>query len=198
MPRRRSPNVSAILQAALDKYNITTDEIPCEEEPLDIERFIQDVYDKTKIKSCRYFLSKSPGGFRCGRKHEGPCQPSCSHPCDHGWSSGQTWCIVDLKKLRILKPIRQECKRHNHRTCNDDDDDDDDDDDSDYDVEEYTAIPLYGKETVKKIAEWAVKRYLINTGRLADQTEPARGFKKTPAHCQALCDMCKKLKRRCC
>ena len=183
MPRR-SPNVSAILQAALDEYNITTDEIPREEEPLDIERFVQDVLNK-KRKSCRYFLSKSPGGFRCGRKHEGPCQPSCSHPCDHGWSSGQTWCIVDLKKLRILKPFRQECKRH-------------DDDDVDYDKEEYTSIPLYGKETVKKIAEWAVKRYLINTGRLANQSEPARGFKKTPAHCQALCDMCKKLNRRCC
>jgi len=169
MPKRR-PNVEAIIESEMKRHNITSDMIPEEKETTPEEAVM------AKKKSYRYFLLKTSGGFRCGRTHDNSCTPMCAHPCSHSWSSGQTWCIVDLKKKAILKPYYQKCKDH----------------------DAHKAIPLYGVKTVKKLAQWAVEKYLILTGKMEKIDQPSNRYRKTPAHRQDLCRMCKILGRRCC
>ena len=196
MPTRK-PNVSRIIELEMTAKGVKEEDLKpknerdrLKEEPLDPNRFM-----KERPKSLRYFLLKTTGGFVCGKKHEDHKPPS-SHLCSHARSSGQTWCIVDLKEKKILKPYTQRCDKLH--VSNGSPEEASSDEGSADDLDEFEAIPLYGRKTVKKLAEWAVKQHLINAGKIEDDYVPPKRYRKTPAHRQALCKVCKILGRRCC
>ncbi len=195
MPSRR-PNVCRIIEEEMAKQGVKGEDIEpngrVEPQP-DPIWFIQE-----RPKSLRFFLLKTTGGFECGRKQDYYKAPPSVHPCTHSWSSGQTWCIVDLKEKKILKPYRQRCKKHGACNASNEEEESGGDERTREEWEEYEAIPLYGRNTIKKLAEWAVKQHLINAGKIEDDYVPHRGYRKTPAHCQALCGACRRLGKRCC
>lgn len=100
---------------------------------------------------------------------------SCPGNC-HRWSSAHSWCFIDLKKQTICYRDAQNCRK-----C------------------ESVAEPEFTEESVERMTEYAVMRYLIKIGTLYAVSNPNMGKNVTKGrlHDATLCEMCKRLGRSC-
>ena len=129
--------------------------------------------DITKIKevdkSKRYFRC---WGFASFDKHKSPTKSNCKRT----WKSQRAWCVLDLKEQCIAHRLYQECQN-----CNEE------------------SFPWFDAAAIKRMAEYAVKRYLISVGkrkrdkRDTDDKNPQFG----PPHIEAKCEVCKQLGHSC-
>ncbi len=62
--------------------------------------------------------------------------------CSRNWGSARAWCIIDLKEQRIIHKFNQDCQ-----SC------------------EESVSPEYDDEAVRRMAEYAVKTFLLRSGR---------------------------------
>jgi len=135
---------------------------------------IEDDHDLKRIKSSRrYFLVK---GFAWFKKHEHPDRTS---RCSRTWPSAHSWCIVDLKRQRIGRWLRQNC-----RAC------------------EGRSLPEYEERVLKRMAEYAVRSYLRLTGRLErdpleDWSDVSNAIESNQPHDEERCEMCRILGHSC-
>lgn len=95
----------------------------------------------------------------------------------HRWPSAQSWCFVDLKKQSIRYRDRQKCKK-----CNSE------------------AAPEFSADSIEKMAEFVVRKYLIKTGKLRPVYHPhSAEWEETQGgpHDEGRCGKCRRLGRSC-
>ena len=121
-------------------------------------------------KSDRYFRCKAFASFNT---HVDPS----GNGHTKSWKSAHAWCTIDLRRQCIAYRWVQECNK-----C------------------EGESKPWFNEQALERMAEYAVKLYLINIGRIkkrknVDDSDdnPQIG----PPHDEARCDMCKQLGRSC-
>lgn len=93
------------------------------------------------------------------------------------WKSAHAWCTIDLKRQRIAHRWSQQC-----RIC------------------EGESYPWYDKEALQRMARFAVKMYLIKTGKIevkkSEDTDDSDNHRGRP-HQEKRCAMCKQLGHSC-
>ena len=98
--------------------------------------------------------------------------------CNRSWNSAHAWCIVDLRKQCVSRLYGQVC---NKCECN--------------------ATPIFDRDVMRRMAEYAVNRYLERVGRRqrphmeinsSVEVRDDRG-----PHEEDKCEMCKELGRSC-
>ena len=136
--------------------------------------------DPTKVEtitqSKRYFKTKAFASFSGHERKEG------FGLCSRSWKSAHAWCVLDLKKQCIAHHLSQDCQ-----TCNG------------------RSTPDFDSESVKRMADYAVDRYLKLVGRRAWPTRDPFDFDDMflaleddrPPHDERRCEMCRKLGRSC-
>ena len=113
-------------------------------------------------------------GFAWFREHDND-----GITCTRTWPSAHSWCIMDLKQQRIVKRFSQDCQK-----C------------------EGSAQPEFEEEAIRRMAEYAVKSYLIRSGKLQRDPlsyvrDPLDDHEGQQPHDQARCGMCQALGRSC-
>ena len=102
----------------------------------------------------------------------------CCPTRDNRWPSAHSWCCLDLKKQAICDRDAQDCRK-----C------------------ESEVNPEFTEESLERMAEYAVKRYLIKTGELHAVFNPKLddGDRETQGgpHDEERCGKCKRLGRSC-
>ena len=96
---------------------------------------------------------------------------------DNRWPSAQSWCFMDLKKQAICYRDKQDCKK-----C------------------ESKASPEFTEEALKRMAEYAVKSFLIRTGKRHHEYRPRGdmdGAVGGGPHDEERCARCRRLGRSC-
>ena len=171
--RRREVDIDAIIREVMAEYEVDPDEIPREDDPFDLDHFLEKKLKTSK----RYFLGKTLGHFTCqelcGDQEVGNGQ---GLRCNRYWKSGHASCIIDLKEQRVDPDyiFTQDCRTH----------------------ETEVSPHFIDEERVRDMVEWAVKEYLYRSGR--EKRKPSRGPRKqTKAHRQSLCEVCQLLGRLC-
>ena len=149
-----------------------------EEEGVDPNEIPKDSHinpsDLQQIKKTdRYFRCK---GFVSFNVHITPS----GRQCKHTWKSAHAWCVLDLKKQRIVHRWCQEC-----RLCGG----------------EYE--PWFDEEALERMAEYAVNFYLVRVGRREwkqrdddysiESDDSSSSSVPIGPHDEARCDMCKEL-----
>ena len=99
--------------------------------------------------------------------------------CGRTWTSAHSWCILDLKTQSVIHTFGQTCQ-----SC------------------EREAEPRFDKESMERMAFYAVQRYLVKTGkRVRLVNEPLEAAPQAPdsrgPHDEGRCAMCKALGRSC-
>lgn len=134
-----------------------------------------DDFDSVK-RSRRYFRVK---GFAWFKRHK--TNSWSGKFCSRTWPSAHAWCVIDLKRQKIVEKIGQGCQK-----C------------------EGMSFPEFDEESLERMAEYAVDSYLRKVGKLppaepiddmsilADALEDS----KQP-HDEKRCGMCQKLGRSC-
>jgi len=97
------------------------------------------------------------------------------------WPSAHSWCYMDLKKQEICYRDQQKCRKDSCET---------------------EVQPGFTEESVEKMARYAVKQFLIRTGRRPRGRRVPRGDDgdmKTDGgpHDQSRCGKCQRLGRSC-
>lgn len=95
------------------------------------------------------------------------------------WPSRHSWCHIDLKKQRISKRYSQQCREDDQKA---------------------EPGPEFTEESIKEMAEYAVKSFLKKSGRL--QLPPSTVYTETEQteggpHDEARCERCQELRRSC-
>ena len=94
------------------------------------------------------------------------------------WGSARAWCVIDLKEQTICYRYKQGCKK-----C------------------DSNAYPEFPERVIRKVAEFAVKWFLILTGKLECEppnTDTVTGKRRGKGpHDEQRCDKCLKLGRCC-
>ena len=93
------------------------------------------------------------------------------------WPSVRAWCVIDLKLQEICHRYYQKCNKCDSK-----------------------AYPNFTVESLKKMAEYAVKQFLIRTGRLSPSAHVPHidtGITKGGPHDEERCGKCKSLGRSC-
>ena len=155
---------TSIIAEVMEEKDVLTDDIP-DEQPFD-PKHLADIK-----RSKRYFRCK---GFAMFNNHQ---RQDLS--CNRRWASGHAWCIMDLKKQKIIHRFTQECQK-----C------------------EGNAYPDFDEAALRRMAEWAVDTYLRRTGRLSPiQRDPFDMADLHDAlsgpHDEEHCEMCRKLGHSC-
>ena len=115
----------ATIAEVMEEKDVFQDDIP-EEQPFDPENLGEIRHSK------RYFRCKGFATFN-------------SHPnCNRRWASGHAWCIMDLRKQKIIHRFTQDCQK-----C------------------EGSSEPEFDRAALRRMAEWAVDTDLRRTGRLS-------------------------------
>lgn len=137
--------------------------------------------DPTNIDSIsqskRYFKTKAFASFNAHSRSSG-----AGAWCSRNWKSAHAWCVLDLKEQCIAHKLSQDCQ-----SCNG------------------HSMPDFDRESMQRMAEYAVDVYLKRVGRR--QWEP-RGdpfdlddmlfaLDDRPPHDEARCEMCQRLGRSC-
>ena len=98
--------------------------------------------------------------------------------CPRTWKSAHAWCVLDLKEQCIAHKLSQDCQ-----SCDE------------------KAMPEFERESVNKMADWAVDMYLKRCGRRAwaprGQSDMFDGPDDRPPHDERRCQMCRDLGRSC-
>ena len=95
----------------------------------------------------------------------------------HRWPSAQSWCFIDLKRQEICYRDYQKCKK-----CNS------------------GASPEFTRESIEKMAQYAVKRFLIKTKRLVPEFNPSNASTDETQggpHDEGRCGRCNRLGKSC-
>lgn len=137
--------------------------------------------DPSKIgsidQSKRYFKTKAFASFNAHKR------PSGAGPmCSRNWKSAHAWCVLDLKEQRIAHKLSQDCQ-----TCNG------------------HSMPEFDRESMQRMAEYAVDLYLKRVGRRQwkprvdpfDMDDMFFALDDRPPHDEARCEMCRRLGRSC-
>ena len=104
-----------------------------------------------------------------------------SCPKQHNrWPSAHSWCFLDLKRQEICYRDKQNCRKDSCET---------------------PVNPGFTEEAVKKMAQYAVKQFLIRTGRMTRTPREGRddgglGTEGGP-HEEERCGRCRRLGRSC-
>ena len=97
---------------------------------------------------------------------------------DNRWPSAHSWCFIDLKTQTICYRDTQDCRK-----C------------------ESEADPEFTEESLERMAEYAVKRYLIKTGELDSVFNPSIGDSDRETqggpHDEDRCSRCRRLGGSC-
>ena len=137
--------------------------------------------DPTKISSIdqskRYFKTKAFASFSAHSQPSG-----AGARCSRNWKSAHAWCVLDLKEQCIAHKLSQDCQ-----TCNG------------------QSMPEFDRESMQRMAEYAVDLYLKRVGRRQwkpredpfDFDDMFLALDDRPPHDQARCEMCRKLGRSC-
>ena len=137
--------------------------------------------DPTKISSIgqskRYFKTKAFASFSGHSRQSG-----AGLWCSRNWKSAHAWCVLDLKEQCIAHKLSQDCQ-----SCNG------------------HSMPEFDRESMQRMAEYAVDLYLKRVGqRQWQQREDPFDFgdmlfalDDRPPHDEARCEMCRKLGRSC-
>ena len=112
-------------------------------------------------------------GYAWHRQHESPTG------CSRWWASAHSWCVIDLKKQKIIHGYGQYCKKCGGK-----------------------STPSFEEEAKRRMAEYACRTHLYRTGRLrgghrsfpnmTDLSGVREGH-----HDMLRCDMCKLLGHSC-
>ena len=103
-------------------------------------------------------------------------------PMQHNrWPSAHSWCYLDLKKQEICYRDQQNCRKDNCETA---------------------VQPGFTEEAVEKMARYAVKQFLIRTGRKSRGPRAARNdddgmMTNGGPHDERRCGKCQRLGRSC-
>lgn len=118
----------------------------------------------------RYILVR---GYARHQHHESPTG------CSRWWASAHSWCVIDLKKQKIIHSYGQDCKKCGGK-----------------------STPSFEEEAKRRMAEYACRTHLYRTGRLrgghrsfpnmTDLSGVREGH-----HDMLRCDMCKLLGHSC-
>ena len=192
--------IEAIIKDVMKDYDVDPQEIP-EEGPFDLKKYIEDLKHREKW-SKRYFRGHAKGIYTCDK-------------CDHQWTSIQAWCILDLKRQRVVMKFKQKCKKKHEKDMPEVEEEPSDitaemeqlkmEKSSTFSLEDevFTGVlPCYSdksnyKKTVRYMVKWAVEKYLVLSGKIEPKIEHNDTPKRRRPHIQRLCQMCKLLKRRC-
>ena len=182
-----------IIAEVMEENNVSPDDIPVEN-PFDPSRPASQI-DGSK----RYFHVK---GFARFNEHDdddhveedeedesdGDDEPRYSYRvlgarCTRTWPSAHAWCIMDLKEQKIVKRYPQDCQR-----C------------------DGSAQPEFDEEAIRRMAEYAVKSFLIRSGLYVSPRDPfdfrdlrdSLDHEGQQPHDEARCARCRELGRRCC
>ena len=132
---------------------------------------------RTIAGSKRYFETKAFASF--DNVHE---KKSGFGVCSRSWKSAHAWCVLDLKNQCIAHKLTQDCQACNGQ-----------------------ATPHFDRESVKRMAEFAVDRYLKRVGRRAWPSRDPFDFgdmylaldDDRPPHDEGRCEKCRQLGRSC-
>ena len=136
--------------------------------------------DPTKTSSIsqskRYFTTKAFASFSA---HD---RPTGSARCTRNWKSAHAWCVLDLKEQCIAHKLSQDCQ-----TCNG------------------HSMPEFDRESMQRMAEYAVDLYLKRCGRRPWQSRDnsfnfddwVDVLDERPPHDEARCERCRQLGRSC-
>lgn len=126
-------------------------------------------------QSWRYFKTKAFASFNA---HAG----NSDRRCPRTWKSAHAWCVLDLKEQQIVHKLSQDCQ-----SCNG------------------HSMPDFDRESVRKMAEFAVDLYLKRSGKKPwevrstpfDFDDFYDALDERPPHDEKRCEMCRKLGRSC-
>ena len=151
--------------------------------PDDVKRIIKAAMDKKgvtkeEIPKERPFTTpeESTRGSKRYFETKGFAWFSCPKK-NNRWPSAHAWCCIDLKEQKICYRDPQDCRK-----C------------------ESKVDPEFTEESIKRMAEYAVKRYLIKTGNLEQVFNPSintEGETEGGPHDEKRCGKCKRLGRSC-
>ena len=135
--------------------------------------------DPTNIDSIsqskRYFKTKAFASFNAHNRPSG-----AGARCSRNWKSAHAWCVLDLKEQCIAHKLSQDCQ-----SCNG------------------HSFPEFDRESMQRMAEYAVDLYLKRVGRKQWEPRPFDfddmlfALDDRPPHDEARCEMCRKLGRSC-
>ena len=159
---KQEVNIDDIIEEVMEEEEVDPRDIP-RERPFNLKRFLKDLKDSGREKSLRYYHGKLPGEFRCQR-------------CGRYWTSGHTFCILDLKRQTVKTKLYQKCLEDGDE-----------------------AYPYYRNEDqVRRMVKWAVNLYLVKTKQRAPKERTGGDyFRRTAPHREDLCEICIKLGRPC-
>ena len=121
-----------------------------------------------------YFEVKGFAWFTCPKKH---WNPKLHCETIKRWPSAHSWCFIDLKTQTICYRDKQQCKK-----CN----------------SEAQPGPEFMEEVIERMATFAVRGYLIRTGRLkVPQRSTDTNETEGGPHDEERCGKCKRLGRSC-
>ena len=147
-----------------------------------------DPFDAALIGNCNPFDPSDPGSISRSKRyilvkgyarHEHEYDSFAS--CSRWWSSANSWCVIDLKKQRIIHSYGQNCRRCDGK-----------------------STPFFEDEAKVRMTEYACKTHLYRTGKL----KRARNIHRFPDmkdisgereghHDMTRCDMCQLLGHCC-
>lgn len=177
-------DIEAIICEIMKEKEVYTKKID-EEDPFDLEEFLNNLNNRENW-STRYFRGHALGKFKCEETL-----------CDNSWPSAYAWCIIDLKKQKVIKKFKQEClKEHKdmqHLSL------EEKKKPSQQSMKKTQGVyPSYeDKEAVTRMVEWAVNLHLVLVGRNEREETHYSDYRSTPEHRQDLCEMCQRLGRLC-
>lgn len=137
--------------------------------------------DPTNIDSIsqskRYFKTKAFASFNAHSRPSG-----AGAWCSRNWKSAHAWCMLDLKEQCIAHKLSQDCQ-----SCNG------------------HSMPDFDRESMQRMAEYAVDVYLKRVGRRQweprgdpfDLDDMLSALDDRPPHDEARCEMCRRLGRSC-
>ena len=128
-------------------------------------------------QSKRYFKTKAFASFNAHSRPSG-----AGARCARNWKSAHAWCVLDLKEQCIAHKLSQDCQ-----SCNG------------------HSMPEFDRESMQRMAEYAVDVYLKRVGRRQweprgdpfDLDDMLLALDDRPPHDQARCEMCRRLGRSC-
>ena len=102
--------------------------------------------------------------------------------CRRSWHSAHSWCVLDLREQYVAHKFGQECQMCKRKA-----------------KPRYTK-PVYSRDDMTKMAEFAVDMYLRKIGRLpwrSKEVDAPVVVTGRPPHDEGRCEMCKALGRSC-
>ena len=169
-----------IIAEVMEEKNVSPDDIPVE------NPFVPSRPANQIDGSKRYFHVK---GFARFNEHdvadddhvqEDESDDDDEPRCTRTWPSAHAWCIMDLKEQKIVKRYPQECQR-----C------------------EGSAQPEFDEEAIRRMAEYAVKSFLIRSGKLQRDPFDFRDLRDSldhegqQPHDEARCARCRERGQSC-